>query len=70
MGSSMRGADARRDVRLARLGYRILRLEAKLVMRQLPLALERIRAALGLRGVQRRQASRAHPQLLKAAYQS
>ena len=42
------GADARRDARLARLGYRVLRLEAQLVMRQLPLALERIRAALGL----------------------
>jgi very-short-patch-repair endonuclease len=39
-------ADARRDACLARLGYRVLRLEAQLVLRQLPLAVERIRAEL------------------------
>jgi very-short-patch-repair endonuclease len=39
-------ADARRDAVLARLGYRVLRLEAALVMHQLPVALERIRNAL------------------------
>jgi hypothetical protein len=31
---------------LDRAGYRVLRLEASLVLRQLPLALARIRAAL------------------------
>jgi very-short-patch-repair endonuclease len=41
-----RAADARRDRVLARLGYRVLRLEAELVVRQLPVALERVRAAL------------------------
>jgi len=40
------GADARRDETLRRAGYRVLRLEAELVMQQLPLALERIAAAL------------------------
>jgi len=39
-------ADARRDEALRRLGYRVVRLEAELVMRELPVALERIRAAL------------------------
>jgi very-short-patch-repair endonuclease len=39
-------ADAHRDAVLARLGYRVLRLEAALVVRELPVALERIRAAL------------------------
>ena len=39
-------AGARRDACLARLGYRVLRLEARLVFRQLPLVVERIRAAL------------------------
>jgi very-short-patch-repair endonuclease len=42
-------ADARRDRKLERAGYRILRLEAQLVLSALPVALERIRAALGLR---------------------
>jgi very-short-patch-repair endonuclease len=42
-----RSADARRDARLARLGYRVLRLEAHLVLRALPVAVERVRAALG-----------------------
>ena len=39
-------ADARRDRKLARLGYRVLRLEADLVLRRLPLALQRIREGL------------------------
>jgi very-short-patch-repair endonuclease len=41
-----RRADARRDARLEALGYRVLHLEAELVMQELPVALERIRAAL------------------------
>jgi very-short-patch-repair endonuclease len=41
-----RVADARRDRFLRRLGYRVLRLEAKLVLRNLPAALALIRAAL------------------------
>jgi very-short-patch-repair endonuclease len=41
-------ADAWRDARLARLGYRVLRLEAQLVLRTLPVAVERVRAALGV----------------------
>jgi very-short-patch-repair endonuclease len=41
-----RAADARRDAKLQRLGYRVLRLEAKLVMAQLPVAVERIRQVL------------------------
>jgi very-short-patch-repair endonuclease len=41
-----RSADARRDAKLRRLGYRVLRLEAGLVMEQLPVAVERIRQAL------------------------
>jgi very-short-patch-repair endonuclease len=39
-------ADARRDAKLRRAGYRVLRLEAELVMRDLPAALGRIREAL------------------------
>ena len=39
-------ADARRDRNLTRLGYRVLHLEAELVMRQLPVALEQIREAM------------------------
>jgi very-short-patch-repair endonuclease len=39
-------ADARRDAKLTRAGYRVLRLEAELVMRDLPAALGRIRGAL------------------------
>ena len=42
-----RAADARRDRVLARLGYRVLRLDAELVMHNLPEAVARIRAALG-----------------------
>jgi very-short-patch-repair endonuclease len=40
-------ADARRDRNLGRLGYRVLRLEASLVEKDLELAVARIRAALG-----------------------
>jgi very-short-patch-repair endonuclease len=43
-------ADARRDAKLERLGYRVLGLEAELVMRQLPAALARVREALAQRG--------------------
>ena len=39
-------ADARRDRKLARLGYRVLRLEAGLVLKHLPFALQRIRELL------------------------
>jgi very-short-patch-repair endonuclease len=39
-------ADARRDRVLRRLGYRVLRLEARLVMRQPLVALARVREAL------------------------
>jgi very-short-patch-repair endonuclease len=41
-----RRADACRDDNLRALGYRVLRLEAQLVLRELPLALARIREAL------------------------
>jgi len=40
-------ADARRDRVLARLGYRVLRIEAQLVMRNLLEAVELVRNALG-----------------------
>ncbi|MCC6669376.1 MAG: DUF559 domain-containing protein [Polyangiaceae bacterium] len=40
-------ADARRDGKLVRLGFRVLRLEADLVERALPEALARVRQALG-----------------------
>lgn len=43
-------ADARRDRKLARLGYRVLTLEAKLVLEQLPVALSLVRPALLERG--------------------
>ena len=39
-------ADARRDAKLARWGYRVLRLPEALVMQQLPIAVARVRAAL------------------------
>lgn len=42
-----RAADARREQKLARLGYRVLRLEAELAERALPEALRRVREALG-----------------------
>jgi very-short-patch-repair endonuclease len=38
--------DARRDAALVSAGYRVLRLEAQLVVRALPVAVARIRAAL------------------------
>ena len=41
-----RVADSRRDRKLARLGYRVLRLEAQLVLKQLPVALALVRQAL------------------------
>ena len=40
-------ADARRDRVLRRLGYRVLRLSAQLVMREPEAAVARVRAALG-----------------------
>ena len=43
-----RAADRRRDEWLARRGYHVVRIEAELVRRDLPEALQRIRAALGL----------------------
>jgi very-short-patch-repair endonuclease len=43
-----RAADARRDRELGGLGYRVLRVEAGVVVRELPVALERVRAALGV----------------------
>jgi very-short-patch-repair endonuclease len=46
--SRRRAADARRDRALARRGYRVLRLEADLVLRQPEEAVARIRAALAL----------------------
>jgi very-short-patch-repair endonuclease len=42
-----RGADRRRDVRLCALGLRVVRLEAQLVLRDLPEALRCIAQALG-----------------------
>jgi len=42
-----RAADARRDRVLARLGYRVLHIEAALVHQALPEAVARIREALG-----------------------
>jgi very-short-patch-repair endonuclease len=39
-------ADARRDAVLARLGYRVLRLEAAVVMREVTAAVECVRGAL------------------------
>ena len=42
--------DARRDRALGRAGYAVLRLEADLVMRELPVAVERVRLALAALG--------------------
>jgi len=39
-------ADARRDRKLARLGYRVVRVEANVVVTSLPLAVEVVRQAL------------------------
>jgi very-short-patch-repair endonuclease len=44
--AARRAADARRDAKLARLGYRVLRLEAALVLEQPHEAVARIREAL------------------------
>ena len=41
-----RAADARRDRALGRLGYRVFRLDAALVMSRLPEAVARVREAL------------------------
>ena len=41
-----RAADARRDAALGALGFRTLRLDAELVLRDLPAAVARVRAAL------------------------
>ncbi len=41
-----RSADARRDEKLRRLGYRVLRLDAEFVLRDMPAALARITAEL------------------------
>jgi very-short-patch-repair endonuclease len=45
--AAQRRADARRDRRLERKGFRVLRLPAQLVLRRLPDAVARIRGALG-----------------------
>jgi very-short-patch-repair endonuclease len=45
-----RGADARRDEWLRRAGYRVLRVQAEQVVRDLPAVVARIRAELGERG--------------------
>ena len=42
-----RRADARRDEKLRRLGYHVLRLEAEVVLRDLPRAVALVREALG-----------------------
>jgi very-short-patch-repair endonuclease len=44
--SRRRAADARRDAKLLRLGYRVVRLPAELVVADLPAAVALIRAAL------------------------
>ena len=41
-----RGADRRRDARLARLGLRVLRLEARLLLTDLQETLHRVRAGI------------------------
>ena len=43
------GADQRRDRKLARMGYRVLRLDAELVRRDVHAAVARVRAALAQR---------------------
>jgi very-short-patch-repair endonuclease len=45
--AAQRGRDAQRDRALARMGYRVLRLEAALVLQQPLVALARVREALG-----------------------
>jgi very-short-patch-repair endonuclease len=41
-----RGADARRDAKLRKLGFRVVRLPAEVVLRELPLAVAAVREAL------------------------
>ena len=41
------GADARRDRKLVRAGYRVVRIEAELVMRALPAAMAKVADACG-----------------------
>jgi very-short-patch-repair endonuclease len=41
-------ADARRDAVLTRAGYRVLRVEAALVLRDLPAVIERVGSLLGI----------------------
>lgn len=43
---SRRRADARRDAELRGLGYRVVRVESQLVMRDLPLAVALVRGAI------------------------
>jgi very-short-patch-repair endonuclease len=43
-----RGADARRDRALAQAGYHVLRVEARVVLRELPVAVEHVREAVAL----------------------
>ena len=45
--SERRAADARRDRYFARLGYRVVRVEAELVRRELAQAVKHVSAALG-----------------------
>jgi very-short-patch-repair endonuclease len=45
-----RRADARREVKLRRLGFRVLRLDAEVVMRDLAGAVGRVREELGIGG--------------------
>jgi len=40
------GSDARRDLKLRRAGFRVVRISAELVLRDLPAAVARVRAAL------------------------
>jgi len=42
-----RAADERRDAKLRRMGYRVLRLDAEIVLRELPVVVERVRGAFG-----------------------
>jgi very-short-patch-repair endonuclease len=46
--ATRRAADARRERALRRLGYRVLRLDAELVVASLPVALQHVRDALSL----------------------
>jgi len=56
------GADERRDRALARAGYRVLRVEAELVMRDLPAAVGRVRAEVSaLRRCSQRPISSVRP---------